>query len=81
MIVDHSEETQKTSTNVARDGFEIANTDVGRLFTPIRIICKIDLSRLTRIPNEGNNFSINNNNEKSVDAEVNLMVKRDNIFD
>lgn len=75
LIVDHSEESQKSSTNI-RYGIEMANSNVGRIITPIRIVCKIDLSRLSRIPNERKNFIINNNNEKSVDAEeVNLRVR------
>lgn len=52
MIVDHSEDSQKPITNSLRDGSQISNINHqdSRLLTPIPIICKIDLSRLTRIP-------------------------------
>lgn len=52
MIVDHSEESQKPITNTTRDFSQVPNINSSdsRLLTPVPIICKIDLSRLTRIP-------------------------------
>lgn len=48
MIVDHSEDSQKPVTNICRDHSPISNDQESRLSNSI--ICRIDLSRLSRIP-------------------------------
>lgn len=65
MIVDHSEDSQKPMTNSLRDCSQIPNTNHqdSRLFTPIPIICKIDLSRLARIPGGTNHSNLSLENQ------------------
>lgn len=57
MIVDHSEDSQKPIMNLSRDCSLMSNINIpdSRLFTSIPIICRIDLSRLTRIPHSNHN--------------------------
>lgn len=62
MIVDNSEDSQKPLTNMTREfslGSNITDQD-NQYPSPVPIICKIDLSRLSRIP-EGL-FSSNHKN-------------------
>lgn len=71
MIVDHSEESQKPLIGPRDD--QASNKDI-RIDSPNRIICRIELSRLIRVPNEKKkNFFNNNNNEKTREDE-HLMV-------
>lgn len=65
MIVDHSEDSQKATPTIARDTHLMHNqnnTD-RRFLSHVPIICKIDLARLSRIPNV---HMSNNNNEKGL---------------
>lgn len=58
MIVGHSEDTsQKNVSNLHRDFYHIAHTKANnqKHTQSIPILCKIDLSRLSRIPGERNN--------------------------
>lgn len=79
VIVDHSEDAQKSAvTNITRDFNQASNSNnkvssqptVAQIPPPTSLICKIDLSRLNRIPAErigrlsANNHN-NNNNSKS----------------
>lgn len=52
MIVDHSEDSQKPLTNLSRDYSLITNIhdQDSRLLSSIPIICRIDLSRLSQLP-------------------------------
>lgn len=81
MIVDHSEDAQKPITNISRDYLHASNINIqdSRLFTPTPIICRIDLSRLTRIPNY--HLSNQNNTDTSKHfGEVHLKVKNSDIY-
>lgn len=66
MIVDHSEDSQKPMTNLSREhSSPIPNTNEqdSRLFSSNPIICRIDLSRLSRIP-DGPIFRLNQQDAK-----------------
>lgn len=72
MIVDHSDDKTVASE---RDCYTVAVSNIhnsNNLITPNQIVCKIDLSRLSRIPGERN--SRNNNNKSPNNADVLLMV-------
>lgn len=74
LIVGHSEDSLKSS--VSRDSYQVPNIYDNRFSTPMPIICRIDLSRLSRIPTE-RNCNMNNNIEKSP-QNIHSMV---NVFD
>lgn len=68
MIVGHSEDTQKQMNITPRDNSKASKYAKKHIheITSIPIVCKIDLSRLSRIPYERN--SRLNNNTKSPPA-------------
>lgn len=75
MIVDHSDDLQKSVTSATRDCYAVAVSNIpnsNKLITPNQIVCKIDLSRLSRIPGDRN--SRNNNNKSPNNADVLLLV-------
>lgn len=65
MIVGHSDDMQKSVSTHTNNN--------NKLVTPIPIVCKIDLSRLARIPSDRNSRS-NNNNSISHNSDVEFMV-------
>lgn len=55
MIVGHADDTQKQITNTPRDSLQTRYTKKSiQQITSIPIVCKIDLSRLSRVPYERN---------------------------
>lgn len=81
MIVDHSEDSQKQVIMPPRNSQEntlCINSQHGLSVSPTQLICKIELSRLIRIPNEKNQQLFNNNfNEKgAAETDITLMVIR-----
>lgn len=75
MIVDNSEDSQKPLNNLFRDsshGSNMNNHD-GRFSNPVPIICRIDLSRLSRIPS-GLSYNSNHQNTESRKHHVKLDV-------
>lgn len=82
MIVGHSDDMQKSVSSATRDCYAATVTHTNnnnKLVTPIPIVCKIDLSRLTRIPSVRNSRS-NNNNSISQNSEVEFMVNFNNTY-
>lgn len=79
MIVDHSEDSQKPMTNLSRDYSNITNINVpdSKILTSMPIICRIDLSRLIRIPeNQHLNDSHTDTSKLSSELEVPSKVKK-----
>lgn len=82
MIVGHSDDMQKSVSSATRDCYAVTVTHTNnnnKLVTPIPIVCKIDLSRLTRIPSDRNSRS-NNNNSISHNSDVEFMVNFNKTF-
>lgn len=82
MIVDHSEDSLKPILNSSKEFSQISNINTdNRLLNPIPIICKIDLSRLTRIPGVPI-YQLNHNDLQSngVHAERGTLLKVFHIF-
>lgn len=71
MIVDHSDDIQKSVTSATRDCYAVAVSNISnsnKFITPNQIVCKIDLSRLSRIPGDRN--SHNNSYKSPNNADV-----------
>lgn len=74
MIVGHSEDTQKPVTTALRDSYPVPTTNNNNNeITTNAIVCKIDLSRLSRVPNNRNS-NLNNNDKSPLNTDVHLMV-------
>lgn len=74
MIVDHSEDTQKPLI-VARDEYDDqASSKNNRIGSATQIICKIELSRLIRIPSVKKSKLFNNNNNEKMREDDHFMV-------
>ncbi|XP_055308289.1 AF4/FMR2 family member lilli-like isoform X2 [Sitodiplosis mosellana] len=72
MIIGHSDDIQKSVTSATRDCYAVAitnNSNNNKLVTAIPIVCKIDLSRLSRIPGDRNS-RLNNNNKSPNNVDV-----------
>lgn len=78
MIVDNSEDSQKPLNNLLRDFSHGSNMNIyeGRFSNPVPIICRIDLSRLSRIPS---GLSLNSNHQNfestKLHDELNVLPK------
>lgn len=77
MIVGHTDDIQKSVTSASRDYYAVAVTNTNnnnKLLTPIPILCKIDLSRLVRIPGDRSS-RLNNNSKSPFNTDMQLMVE------
>lgn len=85
MIVGHSDDTQKSATNASRESYHGTNanntangntnsTVNSRFAASLPIVCKIDLARLTRIPNDRTINHVNNNNKSPFTGGMHLSV-------
>lgn len=77
MIVGHTDDIQKSVTNTTRDCYAVSVSNPNcnsKFITPIPIVCKIDLSRLARIPGDrSSRTNINIKSPKSIDIQSMVM--------